>query len=112
MYYVRWKSSKYHVLNAVNIQISRIGVEINVSPGIGGPPKTQCGIEIPIENNYFEHLPEKENSHDVVCHACSAGIGVPKVDLRAQQMLAEQEKKRSEGKIRQHLQNAARELFD
>jgi hypothetical protein len=114
MSYVQWKSSKYHALTRISprglkIEDGRASASRQDGSGLA---LTDCGSEIPVDNEVFDRLPDGTNRDNEVCHRCSDGVGVPKVDRDAEE--ARQKAAREDARKRIYERNLklAKDLFD
>lgn len=114
--YVKWNSTKFHVLGEYSGLTSFEGGEKQVSGmSYGGevhPARTLCGAEIPADNQCLDRLPEGDDPYKTVCHKCSLGVGVPKIDHVAEQTRHDEQIKAVSDKIRKRRKDSARQLFD
>lgn len=114
-YYVKWKSSsKYHLLR------SRVGRSLHIEAGRASSrdrdahlalAETQCGLEVPYDNEAFTGLPQGIDANHDVCYRCLAP-GTPRVptpDPAQERFRSEAEKVIKKSQKRQA--DAARALF-
>lgn len=93
MSYVKWKS-KYHMLS-------------KRSSGL-----TRCSLTSPEDAEYFDTLPEGVDAHQNVCHVCSQGVGVPKVDEGAERTRVADAERVRRAKIAKLVAKSTSDLFD
>lgn len=117
MSYVKWNSSKFHVVNMFGPGGTRTGDGRVTAVPVGdaqegGPAYTKCGRAIPTNNQYLGQLPAGLDIQNDVCSACSVGIGIAKTPGPEDQQARDNSKLKNESeKLKERIAASARDLF-